>query len=93
MSRPWHLLLVVAIGFASAIGCFVAGVYFQHNHATRLLQQLVQQDPYAYYISPKIFGVVSQQSAPFQLKAITNLFLSSASSARRLSPHTACNVS
>ncbi|XP_064535164.1 endonuclease G, mitochondrial [Drosophila montana] len=57
MSRPWHLLLVVAIGFASAIGCFVAGVYFQHNHATRLLQELVQQDPYAYYISPKLFGV------------------------------------
>ncbi|XP_034473514.1 endonuclease G, mitochondrial [Drosophila innubila] len=54
MIRPW---LGLALGLAaSLVACFVAGAYFQHRHATRRLQQLVQQDPYAYYISPKIFN-------------------------------------
>ncbi|KAH8377862.1 hypothetical protein KR093_007518 [Drosophila rubida] len=57
MSRPW---LGLALGWAvSLLGCFVAGVYFQHRHATRQLQQLVQQDAYAYYISPKIYSAFS----------------------------------
>ncbi|EDV99332.1 endonuclease G, mitochondrial [Drosophila grimshawi] len=55
MSHSWQLLLVVSLGLASSVACFVAGVYFQHSHATRLLHKLVQRDPYACYISPKIY--------------------------------------
>lgn len=60
MSSFWHVILVVALGITSSTCCFVAGIYFQHRHATRLLQELATQDPYAYYISPKIFDAVSQ---------------------------------
>ncbi|KAL7738742.1 hypothetical protein ACLKA6_017934 [Drosophila palustris] len=55
MGRLWLGLGLVLGWTASLMACFVAGVYFQHRHATRDLQQLVQENPYAYYLSPKIF--------------------------------------
>lgn len=60
MSRLWQLLLGVALGVTSSTFCFVAGIYVQHRQAVRLLQELVTQDPYACYISPKIFDAVRQ---------------------------------
>lgn len=62
MSSLWHVMLVVALGLTSSTCFFVAGIYFQHSHAIRLLQELATQDPYAYYISPKIFDAVSQSN-------------------------------
>lgn len=62
MSSLWHVMLVVALGLTSSTCFFVAGIYFQHRHAIRLLQKLATQDPYAYYISPKIFDAVSQSN-------------------------------
>ncbi|KAH8419324.1 hypothetical protein KR222_005366 [Zaprionus bogoriensis] len=55
MRRLWQVLLGVALGLVSGTCCFVAGIYFQHQHAVGLLEELTKQDPYAYYIRPKIF--------------------------------------
>ncbi|XP_030384798.1 endonuclease G, mitochondrial isoform X2 [Scaptodrosophila lebanonensis] len=52
MNSRWQALIVV---LGTAVTCFLAGAYFQHDHATRQLQKLVQHDPYAYYVSSKIF--------------------------------------
>ncbi|XP_017153413.1 endonuclease G, mitochondrial-like [Drosophila miranda] len=60
MNRKWHLLaLGLVLGLTTVCTSFVAGFYSHHEIASRRLQQLIQEDPYAYYISPKIYKVFS----------------------------------
>lgn len=59
MGHKWHILgLSLVLGATAISAAFVAGMYFQHEHASRRLQDLIQKDPYAYYVSPQIYEVV-----------------------------------
>ncbi|ALC40139.1 Tengl2 [Drosophila busckii] len=66
MLRPWQLLLGVALSLGGALSCFIAGVYFQHAHAQLLLQQLLEQDPYVYHVSPKLQDLFAFFPAHFE---------------------------
>ncbi|KAH8412217.1 hypothetical protein KR009_000503 [Drosophila setifemur] len=58
MDRKWHILgLGLVLGVTAVCTSFVAGMYFQHQDASRRLKELIEKDPYAYYVSPKIYKV------------------------------------
>lgn len=40
---------------------FVLGAYYQHNDFLRKLQQLIQEDPYAFYIRTKLYDTVGHR--------------------------------
>ncbi|EDW75823.1 uncharacterized protein Dwil_GK14992 [Drosophila willistoni] len=65
MKLRWHLLgLGILLGLGTAGFSFAAGIYYQHEHATQRLQQLIQQNPYAYYIRSKIYKVFAFFKTP-----------------------------
>ncbi|XP_033173692.1 endonuclease G, mitochondrial [Drosophila mauritiana] len=58
MDRKWQLLaLGFVLGVTALCASFVGGMYFQHTDARKRLWELIQTDPYAYYLSPKIYEV------------------------------------
>ncbi|XP_016980379.1 endonuclease G, mitochondrial isoform X1 [Drosophila rhopaloa] len=58
MLRKWQFLgLGLVLGVTALCASFVGGMYFQHKDARRRLQKLIRTDPYAYYVSPKIYEV------------------------------------
>ncbi|XP_017130072.1 endonuclease G, mitochondrial isoform X1 [Drosophila elegans] len=58
MDRKWHFLgLGFVLGMTALCASFVGGMYFQHKDAKRRLQEIIQKDPYAYYVGPKIYEV------------------------------------
>nr|XP_016928425.1 endonuclease G, mitochondrial isoform X2 [Drosophila suzukii] len=58
MDRKWQLLgFGFLLGITALCASFVGGMYFQHNDARKRLQKIIQKDPYAYYVSPKIYEV------------------------------------
>lgn len=60
MDRKWQLLgLGFVLGVTALCASFVGGMYFQHTDARKRLRELILTDPYAYYLSPKIYEVVT----------------------------------
>ncbi|KAH8353552.1 hypothetical protein KR084_011738 [Drosophila pseudotakahashii] len=60
MDRKWHFLgFGLVLGVTALCASFVGGMYFQQQDARKRLQKLIEKDPYAYYVSPKIYEVFS----------------------------------
>lgn len=62
---------------------FVLGAYYQHHDFWHKLQQLIQQDPYAFYIREKLYDAVGHHftlthTFAYVLKNFTNTLLAAA---------------
>jgi len=64
--KSWQLLgFGFLLGITALCASFVGGMYFQHNDARKRLQKIIQKDPYAYYVSPKIYEVVGEREKSY----------------------------